>query len=85
MKRVPVLKSTSLKELYEMVYKALNLIDYGFSLFTDRDCSKEIHSTRSSTIAGSKLNHGDIVYYKQMAGTSSVCIRYIIEFQACIS
>ncbi|CAG9803890.1 unnamed protein product [Chironomus riparius] len=71
LKRINVSKNASLKELYDIVYKSLNLLDYGFSLFTDRKFSNEVRSTQSSTINKTNLNHGDILYYKQMAGTSS--------------
>jgi hypothetical protein len=70
MKRVNIPGNSTLKDLYDIAYKTLNLLDYGFSLFSDRGCSKEIRSTRSVTVSGSKLNHGDLVYYKQMAGSS---------------
>lgn len=70
MKRVTVASSASLKDLYDIAYKILNLQDYGFSLFTDRNCSKELRSSRSLTLTNSKLNHGDVIYYKQMAGSS---------------
>lgn len=69
MKRVQLASSSSLKDLYDIAYKILNLRDYGFSLFTDRGCSKELRSSRS-IMTNSKLNHGDIVYFKQMAGSS---------------
>lgn len=70
MKRVNIEGSATLKDLYDIVYKTLNLIDYGFSLFADRGLSKEIRSTRSETVKSNKINHGDVVYYKQTAGSS---------------
>lgn len=70
MKRISIPGSATLKDLYDIAYKAMNLLDYGFSLFSDRGCSKEIRSTRSVTLSSSKLNHGDLIYYKQMAGSS---------------
>lgn len=70
MKRINVEASATLKELYDVVYKTLNLIDYGFSLFADRGLSKEIRSTRSETVKSKQLKHGDVVYYKQAAGSS---------------
>lgn len=69
-----------MKELYEIVYKSLSLTDYGFSLFEDRNCLKEIRSTRSSSLSVENLNHGDILYYKQMAGTSvSTLMSYLLS------
>lgn len=70
MKRINVEASATLKELYDVVFKTLNLIDYGFSLFADRGLSKEIRSTRSETIKSKQLKHGDVVYYKQSTGSS---------------
>lgn len=69
MKRVSVPKKASFKELYESAYKSLELIDYGFSLFTDRACKDEVRSTSSLSVE-SKLKHGDLIYFKQMAGSS---------------
>lgn len=79
LKRINISKNASLKDLYEIVYKSLNLLDYGFSLFTDRKFSNEVRSTRSATLNKSNLKHGDILYYKQMAGTSSVSPFLIIH------
>lgn len=70
MKRVNIPGNSTLKDLYDIAYKTLNLLDYGFSLFSDRGCSKELRSSRSVTLSGSKLNHGDVIFYKQMAGSS---------------
>jgi hypothetical protein len=79
MKRINVEGSATLKDLYDVVYKTLSLIDYGFSLFTDRGLSKEIRSTRSETVKSNKIGHGDIVYYKQNAG-STVSSLIILNF-----
>jgi hypothetical protein len=70
MKRIAVPSTASIKELYDVAYKTLNLSDYGFSLFSDRGCAKELRSSRSDTLASTKLNHGDVIYFKQMAGSS---------------
>ena len=71
MKRVSIPMNLSFKDLYDIAYKALELVDYGFSLFTDRSCKDEVQSTRPNTIE-TKLKHGDLLYFKQMAGGSSV-------------
>lgn len=71
MKRVEIPKNSSFKDLYEIAYKTLQLVDYGFSLFTDRSCKDEVHSTFPNTIE-TKLKHGDLLYFKQVAGSSSV-------------
>ena len=70
MKRMSVPGSSTLKDIYDMAYKTLNLMDYGFSLFFDRGCSKELRSTRSVTLSDSKLYHGAVIFFKQMAGSS---------------
>jgi hypothetical protein len=75
MKRMSITKKATVKDLYEMVYKSLELIDYGFSLFSDRSCKDELRSSRSLSIE-SKLKHGDVLYFKQMAGSS---VRIIIK------
>lgn len=69
MKRVTLASSASLKDLYDIAYKILDLRDYGFALFTDRGFSKELRSSKS-IMTNSKLKHGDVVYFKQMAGSS---------------
>lgn len=73
MKRVTIPGNATVKDLYDIAYKALNLLDYGFSLFADRGCSKELRSSRSVSLTSSKLNHGDVIYFKQMAGSSVSC------------
>lgn len=80
MQRVTIPSTATLKDLYDAAYKTLNLLDYGFSLFSDRPCTKELRSTRSVTLSGSNLNHGEIIYFKQMAG-SSVSIKLHIIMQ----
>lgn len=70
MQRIVVSSTATLKDMYDIAYKTLNLLDYGFALFSDRPCTKEIRSTRSVTLSGSNLKHGEIVYFKQIAGSS---------------
>lgn len=72
MKRITIPGSATLKDLYEVAYKTLNLVDYGFSLFKDRSCNDELRSSRSLTVKGTKLNHGDVIFFKQMAGSSVI-------------
>ncbi|CAO1417257.1 unnamed protein product [Diamesa tonsa] len=71
-RRVSALSSNTLKDLYSLVYKALDLTDYGFSLYRERNNTGELRSNSSDTLLKSNLNHGDIVYYKQTAGSSRV-------------
>lgn len=69
-KRVNIESSASFKDLYEIARETLNVLDYGFGLFTDRGCSDELPSSRSVTLAQKKLEHGVMIYYKQLAGSS---------------
>lgn len=69
MKRISIPKNATFKDLYDIAYRTLELVDYGFSLFTDRTFKDEVRSTRSKTIE-SKLKHGDLLFFKQMAGSS---------------
>lgn len=69
MKRISIPKNSTFKDLYDIAYNTLELVDYGFSLFTDRSLKDEVRSTRSYTV-DSKLKHGDLLYFKQVAGSS---------------
>lgn len=72
MTRIQLSSDTTIRSLYETVYKTLNLSDYGFSLFSNRDkgvYSNELRQS-SKTLASSNLKNGNLVYFKQMAGSS---------------
>ncbi|XP_055377941.1 nuclear protein localization protein 4 homolog [Condylostylus longicornis] len=71
MKRIDIPSTASLKELYEEVHRSLKLKDFDFAIFKERNFTKELISTRSQTIEGNGLQHGDIIYFKIMSGTSS--------------
>ncbi|TMW48436.1 hypothetical protein DOY81_006481 [Sarcophaga bullata] len=67
-KRIEISTKANLKELYESVQKALK-VD-GFGLFKERNFTKELQSNSLQQI-GSLLKHGDMIFLKQMAGTSA--------------
>jgi hypothetical protein len=83
-KRITVPASATLKDVYEIAYTALSLVDYGFSLFKDRSCNDELRSSRSLTLKGSKLNHGDMIFYKQMAGSSVTIVNVVLFYNKSI-
>ena len=43
------LSSNTLKDLYSLVYKALELTDYGFSLYRERNNTGEVNIERIRT------------------------------------
>ncbi|KAM7361260.1 nuclear protein localization 4 isoform 2-T2 [Cochliomyia hominivorax] len=67
-KRIEISPKANLKELYESVQNALK-VD-GFGLFKERNFTKELYANSSQQI-GTLLKHGDMVYLKQLAGTSA--------------
>ncbi|KAL5273586.1 NPLOC4 family protein [Megaselia abdita] len=70
LKRIELSKNTNIKDLYELVRETLKLEDYGFSLFKERNFTSEIISSRSQTIASQNIKHGDMIFFKQVAGIS---------------
>uniref|UniRef100_A0A1A9ZAB3 MPN domain-containing protein n=1 Tax=Glossina pallidipes TaxID=7398 RepID=A0A1A9ZAB3_GLOPL len=67
-KRIEISPKSSFKQLYECVQRALK-ID-GFGLFKERTFSNELYANSSQQI-GSALKHGDMIYLKQIAGSSA--------------
>ncbi|KAH8265438.1 hypothetical protein KR038_007808 [Drosophila bunnanda] len=67
-KRIEISPKSNLKQLYDSVQNALK-VD-GFGLFKERSFLTELHASGSQMV-GTSLKHGDLVYLKQMAGTSS--------------
>lgn len=67
-KRIEISPKSNLKQLYDSVQNALK-VD-GFGLFKERNCITELHAS-GTQLVGNSLKHGDMVYLKQMAGTSS--------------
>ncbi|XP_043651348.1 nuclear protein localization protein 4 homolog isoform X1 [Drosophila teissieri] len=67
-KRIEISPKSNLKQLYDSVQNALK-VD-GFGLFKERNFLTELQ-TSGSQLVGTSLKHGDMVFLKQMAGTSS--------------
>ncbi|KAH8304915.1 hypothetical protein KR018_004639 [Drosophila ironensis] len=67
-RRIEISPKSNLKQLYDSVQNALK-VD-GFGLFKERSCLTELHNS-GTQLVGTSLKHGDMVYLKQMAGTSS--------------
>ncbi|XP_062122445.1 nuclear protein localization protein 4 homolog isoform X2 [Drosophila sulfurigaster albostrigata] len=67
-KRVEISPKSNLKQFYDSVQNALK-VD-GFGLFLERNFATELQAS-GSQLVGSTLKHGDMVYLKQIAGTSS--------------
>uniref|UniRef100_U5EVM2 Nuclear protein localization protein 4 homolog n=1 Tax=Corethrella appendiculata TaxID=1370023 RepID=U5EVM2_9DIPT len=69
--RVNIRDSSSLRELYELVQKQFSLNDFGFALYKERNYKNELVSSRSQTIKGCSLKHGDMIYMKQLSEPST--------------
>ncbi|EDW84969.1 uncharacterized protein Dwil_GK14396, isoform A [Drosophila willistoni] len=67
-KRIEISPKSNLKQLYDSVQTTLR-VD-GFGLFKDRTFLTELHAN-GSQLVGTTLKHGDMIYLKQMAGTST--------------
>ncbi|XP_037820384.1 nuclear protein localization protein 4 homolog isoform X1 [Lucilia sericata] len=67
-KRIEISPKANLKELFESVQNALK-VD-GFGLFKERNFTKELYANSTQQI-GTLLKHGDMIYLKQLAGTSA--------------
>nr|AFK29236.1 CG4673-PB-like protein [Drosophila buzzatii] len=67
-KRIEISPKANLKQLYDSVQNVLK-VD-GFGLFMERNFATELHAS-GTQLVGSALKHGDMVYLKQIAGTSS--------------
>ncbi|EDV92839.1 nuclear protein localization protein 4 homolog isoform X1 [Drosophila grimshawi] len=67
-KRVEISPKSNLKQLYDVVQNALK-VD-GFGLFMERNFATELQASGSQLVS-TILKHGDMLYLKQMAGTST--------------
>ncbi|BFF90162.1 nuclear protein localization protein 4 homolog [Drosophila madeirensis] len=67
-KRIEISPKSNLKQLYDSVQNALQ-VD-GFGLFKERNFLTELQAS-GSQLVGTALKHGDMIYLKQIAGTSS--------------
>ncbi|XP_017846673.1 nuclear protein localization protein 4 homolog isoform X2 [Drosophila busckii] len=67
-KRIEISPKSNLKQLYDSVQSALK-VD-GFGLFKERSFVNELQAS-GTQLVGTTLKHGDMLFLKQMAGTSS--------------
>lgn len=72
-KRIELVPSATIRELYESIHDAFQLDGYNFSVYGERNYKNELASSRSQTIDDYKLKHGDMIYLKPLSiGTSAV-------------
>lgn len=72
-KRIELLPSATIRELYESIHDAFQLDGYNFAVYGERNYKNELASSRSQTVDDYKLKHGDMIFIKPLAsGTSSV-------------
>lgn len=70
-KRVELADKATLRDLYELVYSSFSFNDYGFALYKERNCTKELPSSRSQTVKEYGLKHGDMIYLRNISGPST--------------
>uniref|UniRef100_A0A8D8B3G5 Nuclear protein localization protein 4 homolog n=1 Tax=Culex pipiens TaxID=7175 RepID=A0A8D8B3G5_CULPI len=70
-KRVEVPDTGTLRELYDAVQATFGYPDDGFALYKERNCTKELVSSRSQSVKDSALKHGDMIYLRSVAGPST--------------
>lgn len=80
-KRIELVPSATIRELYESIHDAFQLDGYDFAVYGERNYKNELASSRSQTIDDYKLKHGDMIFMKPLSvGTSSVN-----EIQFCLT
>ena len=67
-KRIEVSPSSSTSQLFEQVFSSFGLNSYNFSLYKQKNKRDEIPSSRSRTISGVGLKHGDMLYLTAVNG-----------------
>ncbi|KAG7209636.1 hypothetical protein KM043_011283 [Ampulex compressa] len=67
-KRIDVNPSDTISQLFEKVFDAFELNSFGFGLYKERNHKDELISTRSRTVSGSGLSHGDMLYLIPLNG-----------------
>ncbi|XP_031788253.1 nuclear protein localization protein 4 homolog isoform X2 [Nasonia vitripennis] len=67
-KRVEVQPSDTVSQLFEKIYDVFELQSFGFGLYKQRNQKEEIVSTRSKTVQGVGLKHGDMLYLAPING-----------------
>lgn len=72
-KRIEILPTATIRELYESIHDALQLDGYNFAVYGERNYKNELTSSRSQKIQDYNLKHGDMIFIKNLSpGTSSV-------------
>lgn len=80
-KRIELLPSATIRELYEAIHDAFELDSYNFGVYGERNYKNELGSSRSQTVDDYKLKHGDMIYMKPLSvGSSTVSSRIPIDF-----
>lgn len=78
-KRIEILPSATVRDLYEHIHNAFELNGYGFAVYRERNYTKELASSRSQTIDDHNLKHGDMIYLKNvLASSSSVTESFLV-------
>lgn len=67
-KRIEVDPTDTVSALFEKVFDTFDLSSFGFGLFKQRNHKDEIISSRSRTVAGIGLGHGDMLYLAPLNG-----------------
>lgn len=70
-KRIEILPSATVRDLYEQIHNAFSLDGSGFAVYRERNYTKELASIRSQTIEDQNLKHGDMIYLKNVLPSSS--------------
>lgn len=72
-KRIDILPTATIRELYESIHDAFQLDGYNFAVYGERNYKNELASSRSQKIDDYNLKHGDMIFIKNLLpGTSSV-------------
>lgn len=77
-KRIEILPTATLRDLYEEIHSAFGYEGYGYAVFRERNGTNEIASSRSHTIQEINLKHGDMIFVKHLSGSVSL-IDFIIS------
>lgn len=81
-KRIELLPSATVRELYESIHDAFELDGYNFGVYGERNYKNELVSSRSQTVDDYKLKHGDMIFIKPSSiGTSSVSKAHLCTAQ----
>ncbi|XP_011497718.1 PREDICTED: nuclear protein localization protein 4 homolog isoform X2 [Ceratosolen solmsi marchali] len=67
-KRIEIQTSDTVSQLFDKIYNVFELQSFGFGLYKQRNQKDEIISSRSRTIQGVGLKHGDMLYLSPING-----------------